>query len=130
MTVLDERVNKRREIFSKYNTLLENIEGINFMPEPKGYKSSRWLTTLTVDKDCHGKSHLDIIKFLSEHEIESRPLWKPMHMQPVFKGVPYHGKHFDESLFNSGICLPSSSNLTKDEQQEVVSLILQFLNGQ
>lgn len=130
MTVLDERVNKRREIFAKYHTLLKNLEGINFMPEPKGYKSSRWLTTLTIDEDCYGKSHIDIIKFLGEHGIESRPLWKPMHMQPVFKGATYHGNRFDESLFNSGICLPSSSNLTKDEQEEVVSLILQFLNGQ
>ena len=65
---------------------------------------------------------------LMEHEIESRPLWKPMHLQPVFKGTKYHGEGFDEELFNNGLCLPSGSDLTSNEQDEVIEIILNLIN--
>lgn len=122
MSVLDDRVNRRREIFDLYSKDL-NFDGFNFMPEPKGYRSSRWLTTLTINSDIVGKTHLDIIKHLDSRKIESRPLWKPMHLQPIFKDLPYHGSGFDESLFNSGICLPSSSNMSLEEQEEIIDLV-------
>ena len=124
MSVLDDRVNKRREVYSRYLEHL-NIDGINFMPEPMGYKSSRWLTTLTIDKDITGKIPADIIKLLENHHIESRPLWKPMHLQPVFTGVSYHGSGVDESLFESGLCLPSGSDMTIDEQQKIIDILLE-----
>ncbi len=124
MSVLDDRVKTRRDIFNNYYNKLNN-EAINFMPEPDGYKSTRWLTALTIDAQKTNVSHLDIIKMLEKHKIESRPLWKPMHLQPIFDGIPYHGSGFDESIFNSGLCLPSSSDLTKDEQQEIINLILE-----
>jgi pyridoxal phosphate-dependent aminotransferase EpsN len=126
MKVLDKRVNKRREIFSRYFSRL-SIDGINFMPEPDGYKSSRWLTTLSVDKKVLGFDHLDIINHLEKNNIESRPLWKPMHLQPVFKDCSYHGSGFDESLFNSGICLPSCSDMTIEEQDKIIGLISDLL---
>lgn len=125
MSVLEDRVNARRKIFSKYFKEL-NKNGIKFMPEPEGYKSSRWLTTLALDPII-GKSYLDIINNLEKNSIESRPLWKPMHLQPVFKDVPYHGSGFDEQLFNTGLCLPSCSDMNSDEQDEVIKLISDML---
>tara|TARA_B100000902_G_scaffold399752_1_gene472304 strand:+ start:1728 stop:2849 length:1122 start_codon:yes stop_codon:yes gene_type:complete len=122
MSVLDDRVQKRREIFSLYANKLSG-DGIKFMPEPNGYKSSRWLTTLIIDENITNKSSHEIIELLDKHQIESRPLWKPMHMQPVYKEIPYHGTGFDESLFNSGLCLPSCSDMTSQEQNEIIDLI-------
>jgi len=126
MSVLDDRVSARREVFNRYFDQL-NIKGVNFMPEPNGYKSSRWLTALTVDPQKTRVTNLDIINMLNEHHIESRPLWKPMHLQPIFKGIKYHGSGFDESIFHSGLCLPSSSDLSEDQQQEIINLILEIL---
>ena len=126
MSVLDQRVQSRRDIFSRYKNQLD-VDGINFMPEPHGYKSSRWLTALTIDKEITGKSYIDIIRHLEDNKIESRPLWKPMHLQPVFKDIPYHGNDFDKYLFESGLCIPSSSNLTSEEQSEIIDLILELL---
>ena len=123
MKVLDKRVSQRRNVFSIYEKAL-NIEGINFMPEPDGHKSSRWLTALTIDEKKTGFSNYDVIKILDEFEIESRPLWKPMHLQPIYSEVPYHGSGFDESIFNKGICLPSSSDLSENDQNKIIDLIL------
>jgi len=128
MSVLDERVQKRREIFSLYANKLSG-DGITFMPEPNGYKSSRWLTTLSIDENITNKSSIEIIELLDKHQIESRPLWKPMHMQPVYKEIPYHGIGFDESLFNSGLCLPSCSDMTSEEQNEIIDLISESIKG-
>lgn len=122
MSVLDDRVATRRDIFKRYSEGL-NFEGINFMPEPKGYKSSRWLTTLTINSEITGISRHDIIDLLESHQIESRPLWKPMHLQPIFNGATYHGLGFDESLFKNGLCLPSGSQMTSNEQEEIINLI-------
>ena len=81
---------------------------------------------MTINKEITGKSYLDILKYLEINNIESRPLWKPMHLQPIFKDIPYHGSGFDKSLFNSGLCIPSSSNLTSEEQSEIIELILEL----
>jgi len=126
ISVLDDRVASRRKIFSNYAKNL-NFEGITFMPEPNGYKSSRWLTALTIDENITGISYLDVIRLLESHNIESRPLWKPMHLQPIYNGIPYHGSGFDASLFNSGICLPSCSDLTEDDQDKIINLIKSIL---
>jgi len=125
--VLDKRVNQRRRIFSKYTDAL-SVPGIRFMPETKGHRSTRWLTTLTIDPKICGINKDEIMQSLMEHEIESRPLWKPMHLQPVFKGTKYHGEGFDEELFNNGLCLPSGSDLTSNEQDEVIEIILNSIN--
>lgn len=126
MEVLDERVARRRAIFERYCAALSR-PGISFMPEPEGLRSTRWLTALTVDPAITGITREDIRMSLLEHEIESRPLWKPMHLQPLYAGAPYHGAGVDERLFEQGLCLPSGSDMTDDQQDEVIERILELL---
>ena len=126
MSVLEDRVEKRRAVFKKYYHSL-NSEGLDFMPEPEGYKSTRWLTTLRIDKAKVGFSSDELMAVLFNRGIESRPLWKPMHLQPVFAGTDYHGSGVDESLFKSGICLPSGSDLSETEQNEIIDIVSEML---
>lgn len=126
MEVLDARVARRREIFERYNNALSG-PGIAFMPEPEGLHSTRWLTAMTIDPNETGITREDIRLMLLEHEIESRPLWKPMHMQPLFAGAPYHGTGVDEGIFANGLCLPSGSDMTNAEQDEVIELTTKLL---
>lgn len=123
MEVLDDRVARRRAIFERYRQEL-SLPGFAFMPEPAGYHSTRWLTAITVDPAAAGISATDIRLKLMEYQIESRPLWKPMHMQPLFQGTTYHGTGVDERLFDLGLCLPSGSDMSDDQQGEVIDHIL------
>ena len=127
MQVLDDRVDRRRAIFERYRQALSR-PGINFMPEPNGLKSTRWLTALTVDPNVVGVSRDDIRLMLLEHAIEARPLWKPMHLQPLYAGAPYHGAGVDEQLFAKGLCLPSGSDMTEEQQDEVIGRIVDLLD--
>jgi pyridoxal phosphate-dependent aminotransferase EpsN len=122
MSVLDDRVERRRVIFNRYKEALSG-PGKTFMPEPKGFRSTRWLTALTIDPAITGKTHEEIRLCLLQNNIEARPLWKPMHMQPLYAGAPYHGARFDEHLFEQGLCLPSGSDMTMDQQGEVIDII-------
>jgi len=126
MEVIDERVDRRRDIFERYKKELSNL-GIEFMPEPDGLRSTRWLTALTIDPKETGITREDIRLMLLENQIEARPLWKPMHMQPLYENAAYHGRGVDEKLFSNGLCLPSGSDLTMDEQDEVIGLIKTLL---
>ncbi len=126
MEVLDDRVSRRREIFSRYKSALEQ-HGISFMPEPEGQYSTRWLTALTVDPSETGFTREDIRLMLLEHQIEARPLWKPMHMQPLYTGSDYHGIGVDENLFANGLCLPSGSDMSDEQQDEVIEHIKKLL---
>ena len=128
MEVLEARVARRRDIFKRYKAALCN-PGINFMPEPDGLHSTRWLTALTIDPKETGATREDIRLMLLEHKIEARPLWKPMHMQPLYENAPYHGTGVDEWLFENGLCLPSGSDMRVDEQDEVIELINTFLRS-
>ncbi len=127
MKVVDERVDRRRDIFVRYKKELSN-SAIEFMPEPDGLRSTRWLTALTVDPKETGITREDIRLMLLENQIEARPLWKPMHMQPLYKNAVYHGSGVDEKLFANGLCLPSGSDMSADEQDEVIGLIKTLLN--
>ena len=127
MEVLDARVARRREIFERYKDALTR-PGIAFMPEPEGLHSTRWLTALTIDPNETGITGEDIRLMLLEHQIESRPLWKPMHMQPLYAGAPYHGNGVDEGLFANGLCLPSGSDMSDAEQGEVIERVSDMLN--
>jgi len=127
LEVLDERVERRRAIFNQYYEALAGIPGINFMPELENTRSNRWLTTLTMDESETGRSIQDILEALAENNIEGRPVWKPMHMQPLFRGTRYypHEKQqsISERLFQTGICLPSGSSMTDADQQRVIDII-------
>ena len=127
MEVLEARVARRREIFARYESALSR-PGVAFMPEPEGLHSTRWLTALTIDPDQTGVTREDIRLMLLEHQIESRPLWKPMHMQPLYAVTPYHGAGVDERLFANGLCLPSGSDMTDEQQDEVIELVTAFLD--
>ena len=128
MEALDARVARRREIFARYKAALSR-SGIAFMPEPEGLQSTRWLTALTIDPTETGVTREDIRLMLLEHQIESRPLWKPMHMQPLYAGTSYHGRGVDEGLFANGLCLPSGSDMTDEQQDEVIERITALLDS-
>lgn len=126
MQVLEDRVTRRREIFARYKAALSR-PGISFMPEPEGQRSTNWLSAMTVDPLQTGTDRESIRLALLEYQIEARPLWKPMHVQPLYKGAPYHGSGVDERLFEHGLCLPSGSDMSDDQQDEVVDHILKVL---
>lgn len=124
MTVLQDRVDQRRLNFELYNQHLANIPGITFLNEPTGYYSNRWLSTILVDPSkTKDVTREDIRLALEKENIESRPLWKPMHMQPIFENYPFYGDGTAERLFDQGLCLPSGSNLAESELLEVVKII-------
>jgi dTDP-4-amino-4,6-dideoxygalactose transaminase len=120
MTVIDERVSRRREIYSSYQSGLSSLPNFTFLPEPKGHYANRWLTTILVKGE--GVPVNEKFRLALENEnIESRPLWKPMHLQPVFNHCPRYVKGVSDSLFETGLCLPSGTGMTEPQLLEVVS---------
>ena len=119
MEVIEERVDKKRKIFKWYKEFLDDIEEIEFMPELKNTKGNRWLTALTFEKTDYNK----IIKALNNIQVESRPLWKPMHMQPVFKDAKAIVDGTSEELFNKGLCLASSTIMERDDVKMICDVI-------
>ncbi|MEO6838417.1 MAG: aminotransferase class I/II-fold pyridoxal phosphate-dependent enzyme [Ginsengibacter sp.] len=129
MEVLHQRINQRRDNYSFYKKELHDLPGIYFLAEPAGFTSNRWLTTILVDPEKSGGiTREDIRLRLESYNIESRPLWKPMHLQPIFKSYPYYGKRIAENLFLNGLCLPSGSNLTISELKRISECIRQVFN--
>jgi pyridoxal phosphate-dependent aminotransferase EpsN len=133
LEVLDKRVEARRRIFERYEHSLTNLPGISFMPELENTKTNRWLTALLVNEKQAGVSAAELIKALEHENIEARPVWKPLHMQPLFEGAAYYphgdGEHVAEELFHTGICLPSGSNLTEQEQDRVIHCLKEAVEG-
>ena len=127
LLVLDERVARRRAINKRYREAFAAIDGINLMPEPDWSKSTRWLTALTFDADRCGAERETIREALLVRKIESRPLWKPMHLQKVFENSRYIGCGFDEELFANGLCLPSGSDMSDSQQEETIEIVLDLL---
>ncbi|MDY4021691.1 aminotransferase class I/II-fold pyridoxal phosphate-dependent enzyme [Staphylococcus borealis] len=125
MEVLDQRIQRRREIFDKYNEAFGSIEGFDFQPELPDSKSNRWLTALTIDESKTRFSALDLIDALQQNNIEARPVWKPMHLQPFFESYDYITSENDNGayLFNHGVCLPSGSDMTDAQQNRVIEII-------
>lgn len=121
--VLEERVRARRAVFDYYRKELSGLPGIGFMPEADCGKSNRWLTCIIVDPIVFGATREDIRLAFETENIETRPLWKPLHLQPVFKDYPYYGSRESEGLFSKGLCLPSGSNLQMADQRRVVEII-------
>lgn len=129
MTVLQEHVARRREINQYYRQKLGHIPGISFQTEPDSrFSSNYWLTSILVNPELTGgKTREDLRIFLDVENIETRPLWKPMHLQPVFKDAPFYGNGTSETLFRDGLCLPSGSILTEVELDRVSEAIAKFL---
>jgi dTDP-4-amino-4,6-dideoxygalactose transaminase len=128
MEVLDAHIELRRRNWSIYQEAFKNLEGISMLEEPEGYFSNRWLTTILVDPSLTGGiTREDIRVALEADNVESRPLWKPMHLQPVFEESPYYGNNVSERLFNNGLCLPSGSNLQVEDLDRVINGIKQIL---
>lgn len=126
LKVIDERISAKRIIFETYKSELSSIRGISFMPEMKGTFSNRWLSVITVNKNELGISSLKLIQALEEENIEARPVWKPLHLQPLFSECefyPHEGRDISSELFSHGICLPSGTSLSMEEQYRVIKCI-------
>lgn len=120
MEVLSERVAQRRNINQWYRSFLSGIEGVQFQSEPNNnYFSNFWLTAITINPRLGGVNRENIRKKLQAVNIESRPLWKPMHLQPVFSDALYYGNSVSDRLFDQGLCLPSGSNLTEVDKHRI-----------
>ena len=125
MFVLEDHVARRREIHDLYVKLLEGVKGVKVMCQPEGgdFDSNYWLTCITVEPGVAGFTREDVRLALDTDNIESRPLWKPMHLQPVFKNAPFYGNGTSERLFEIGLCLPSGPTLTDEDVERVVKVI-------
>lgn len=123
LAVLEERVAARRRNFDAYQRALGDLPGIAFQPEAAWGRHSRWLTCLTIDPKDFGTDREGVRRALEAANIESRPFWKPLHRQPVFSGCEAVGGAVAESLFDRGLCLPSGSNLTEMERDQVIESV-------
>lgn len=125
MMALDGFIATRRNNHKLYSKLFSKVEGITVQENPgDDYDSNFWLTCIVIDEKKFGKSADDIRIQLEKNNIETRPLWKPMHLQPVFEGFPYYGAKVSENLFRNGLCLPSGVRLSSDDIYYIVDLIL------
>ena len=125
MFVLDEHIARRRAIHDLYVKLLAGVKGVKVMCQPEGgdFNSNYWLTCITVDPEEAGFTRENVRLALDENNIESRPLWKPMHLQPVFKDAPFYGNGTSERLFEIGLCLPSGPTLSDEDIERVTKVI-------
>ena len=129
MEFIDRRVKQRRDNFDFYYKHLEKFEGISFLKEPnESYFSNHWLTTLLIDPLKTNTTREELRIAMEKENIDSRPLWKPMHLQPVFSSCPAYLNGVSEQLFNKGLCLPSGSNLTENDRIRILEVIMNCLN--
>ncbi|WP_192821876.1 DegT/DnrJ/EryC1/StrS aminotransferase family protein [Rufibacter sp. LB8] len=128
LEVLDLRVQQRRTIFDNYRQLLQDIEEIQWQPEPAGFSSNRWLSCFTLKKGCRISPDQIRLALLAAH-IESRPLWKPMHQQPLYQECAHFGERVSDDLFARGLCLPSGSSLTFAQQEKIAEVIKRVFKG-
>ncbi len=127
LKLLDQRVQKRREIFQIYYEAFKNTPGVGFMPEASFGKSTRWLTVMTINSKICNSSSQEVIQSLINQNIEARPVWKPLHLQPVFNNVSYFANRpnesFSEEIYDRGICLPSGTNMSNEDQKKIIEII-------
>jgi dTDP-4-amino-4,6-dideoxygalactose transaminase len=124
LRVLDQRVQRRREVHEIYRHAFAGLPDLQWMPEPQGMRSTRWLTCLVLQGEGGAQRRDHVQRSLERHSIEARPVWKPMHLQPLFQGAPYFahddGDDVAARLFTAGVCLPSGSNLSDEQLARVV----------
>ena len=127
MEVLEKHIAARRKVNSFYVEYFSGIDGVTVFQEPDpDYFSNHWLTSIVIDPAKTGKTREELRLALEAENIECRPLWKPMHLQPIFEASPYYGEDVCERLFENGLCLPSGSNLTEDDLQRIKSAFQRF----
>ena len=127
MQVLGDRILKRRANHNMYLDLFKDIDAVTVFTEVNDdYYSNHWLSSITIDGSLTTRNNYDLMSAFTAKNIETRPLWKPMHLQPVFKDCPYYGETVAEDLFNRGLCLPSGSNLTNDDQKRIKDVITNY----
>lgn len=127
MEVLKDRVSARRAMHDFYVEIFKDIDGVTVFSEPdEDYYSNHWLSAIIVDPEITGKDREGLRLTFLEDNIESRPLWKPMHLQPVFENAAYYGTNISEKLFDNGLCLPSGSNLSDEERERIASVIKSY----
>ena len=129
MEVLDDHVQERRKMHLFYRNLFSGVNEVRVLDEPeKAYFCNHWLTVVEIDPKKTNRFNRESLRlFLEERNIESRPLWKPMHLQPVFKNAPFYGYNTSSTAFENGLCLPSGSNLTENDKQRISEAIIDFL---
>ena len=128
MKVLDEHIGKRREMNELYKALFGRVKGANILREPENtYFCNHWLTVLQIESNSGAINVEKLRLHLEKENIESRPLWKPMHLQPVFKDAPFYGNGIAAAAFENGLCLPSGSNLREEERNRISTAIKNFL---
>ena len=129
LRVLNDRVDSRRRVFDRYVDALGHLPGLAFMPEADWGRHTRWLTCLTIDPETFGVTREDLRLALEADNIEARPVWKPMHMQPAYEGYPCIGGEIGASLFERGLCLPSGSEMTAHDIDRVTGVILNTVDA-
>jgi dTDP-4-amino-4,6-dideoxygalactose transaminase len=124
LRVLNQRVQRRREIYEIYRQALAEVPEAQWMPQPDGMHSTRWLTCMLLEGEDAAGRRDHVLRSLERHSIEARPVWKPMHLQPLFAGATYfphaEGEDVSARLFAAGLCLPSGSNMADDQLDRVI----------
>jgi dTDP-4-amino-4,6-dideoxygalactose transaminase len=132
LRVLQQRVAQRRAVFERYRDALADLPALRWMPEPEGHHATRWLTCFTLAGPRASERCDALMRSMERHQMEARPVWKPMHLQPLFRTAPYfvhaQGQDVSRQLFETGICLPSGSNLTPEQQDRVILLLRRALS--
>lgn len=123
LKVLPERIEARRRNYARYKNVLGDLPGVEFMPEAVYGRSTRWLTCITIDPQSFGATREDVRLALEAENIESRPVWKPMHLQPVFAKCRVVGGCVAQSIFENGLCLPSGSDLTPQDLDRIIEIV-------
>lgn len=127
MEVLSDRIQQRRAVNDFYKDVFSNIDAVNLFSEASSdFFSNHWLSSITIDKKVTTRTNQELMAAFAEENIETRPLWKPMHLQPVFNDCPYYGETVSEELFTAGLCLPSGSNITNDDKNRIYEVISNY----
>ena len=127
MEVLPDRIQQRRAINDFYKDVFSNIDAVNLFSEASSdFFSNHWLSSITIDKKVTKRTNQELMAAFAEENIETRPLWKPMHLQPVFNDCQYYGETVSEELFTAGLCLPSGSNITNDDKNRIYEVISNY----
>jgi pyridoxal phosphate-dependent aminotransferase EpsN len=132
LKVLDQRVDARRAVYARYAEGLADVPGVHMMPEAEFGRATHWLSACTLEPGESALTPTELMAALARERIEARHVWKPMHLQPVFRGMRYYGHEGDDvakRLFETGVCLPSGSNMKAGQQDRIIDIMRSALLG-